>query len=109
MVPWVQTAGYTMSPLFSKQEHAYRRGFDQGFYFALRAVGLTDQQAQNGDYKRRLGNWRYARNGFSHHDYINPPLPEVTEAEELQFFAAKELKNKYTEVENAKINRYLGK
>ena len=109
MVAWVQVPGYAMAEYMNKPEKAYRRGFDQGFYFALRAVGLTNEQAANGDYKRRLSNWRFARKGFSHHDSVNPPLPEVTEAEELQFFVAKQLANNYVEVGVAGNNKLYRK
>ena len=109
MVAWVQVAGYAVGHQMSDSEWGYRKGFDQGFYFGLRAVGLNNEQAANGDYKRRLNNWRHARKGFSHHDSVNPPLPEVTEAEELQFFVAKQLANNYVEVGVAGNNKLYRK
>ena len=60
-------------------EAAYRRGFDQGLYAALAAVGYDDQTIQKLDYKVRIGNWRNGRKQFSLKKRQN--APQVTKEE----------------------------
>ena len=65
-------------------EKAYRRGFDQGFYFALDYSGWTNKQVQDLDFKKRLGNWRYGRKQYSLDRKQNAPKPTPEELQEIQ-------------------------
>ena len=68
-------------------EKAYRRGFDQGFYFALDYSGWTNKQVQDLAFKKRLGNWRHGRKQYSLDRKQNAPKPTPEELKELQVFA----------------------
>lgn len=65
-------------------EAAYRRGFDQGLYAALTAVGYEDKTIQKLDYKVRIGNWRYGRKQFSLKKRQNAPQPTKAELGQIR-------------------------
>lgn len=93
-----------MAKDFSEGEKAYRRGFDQGFYFALHWIGLSNADVQVMDYKRKLGNWRHARGAFSKKDFLLPPVPTKTQRELLRYFVARELMREELEKLGAQNN-----
>jgi len=58
-------------------ENAYRRGFDQGVYFALKAMEDGATPAQLAEWKGRIGEWRaVCRRSLSDRPVpsVNPPV-----------------------------------
>lgn len=65
-------------------EKAYRRGYDQGLYFALKAAGASDSQIQELAYKVRIENWRYGRKQYSLKRRQNAPQATEEELKEIK-------------------------
>lgn len=73
-----------MAEPISEAEKAYRRGFDQGFFFALEHSGWNNKQVQDLAFKRRLGNWRHGRQQYSLKKRQDAPKPIPTEMQEIK-------------------------
>ena len=73
-----------MSTAISDEERAYRRGFDQALAFVLMDLGVTNKDVQNLPYKRKIGNWRHGRNGFSLRKREEAPRMTISEKREVR-------------------------